>query len=153
MRRIEKRFLTGCAYTVIILALFYLFAAITEFTAPAITTGQFFLILLFGILISAAELIYELLKIRRALKCLIHYGVLLVAFCVIFIASGNIASGKGSAIFVAIIIYTFLYFAIWLLFALIKKTLQIADDKLDHTSKPGKNNDQKTYKPLYKDED
>ena len=46
MRRFHKLFLTGGGYTVLILALFYSFAAISNFVSPAITLGQFGLIIM-----------------------------------------------------------------------------------------------------------
>lgn len=152
MKKLEKALLTGCGYTVIILALFYLFAALTKFVSPAITTGQFFLILLFGMIISAIGLLCSLLNVSSILRCIIHYLVLLVAFCFIFIVSGNISSGKASAIFVAIVIYTVLYFVLWFTVTLIKKTVSLADAKLE--SKKGKKAAPKKepYKPLYRED-
>lgn len=153
MRKIEKLFLTGCGYSLLILTLFYIFAAITKFINPAITPGQFALIVLFGFIISLAELLYSILKLKKVLKCFIHYAVLFVAFLVIFIISGNIASAKASGIFVAIIVYTFMYFSIYLIVNLIRKTINAADDKLD-AKLPKENKTKKAeYKPLYKSGD
>jgi len=153
MRKIEKLFLTGCGYSVLILTLFYVFAAITEFVNPAITPGQFVVIVLFGIIIALAEFLYSILKVKKVLKCFIHYAVLFVTFLVIFIISGNIVSTKASGVFVAVIVYTFMYFSIWLIVNLVRKTISAADDKLD--AKLPKENKTKNakYKPLYKSED
>ena len=150
MRKIEKLLLTGCSYSILILILFYAFAAISKLTAPAIAVPQFALILSFGFIIALAELMYNVLKLKKALKCLIHYAVLLVAFCLIFIISGNIASGKAAAIFVAIIVFTFLYFAIYFTVRLIRMTVSKADDYID-SKVPKKETKKQAYKPLYKD--
>ena len=83
MRRINKIFLTGCGYAILILSLFYIFAAVSQFVSQSIAPGQFVLILSFGFIISLAEFMYEELKVKRIYKCLIHYGVLLVAFSTI----------------------------------------------------------------------
>ena len=158
MRRINKIFLTGCGYTVLILLLFYAFAAISQFTSQAIAPGQFALILSFGFIISLAEFMYEELKLRRLYKCVIHYLLLLVAFCLIFIVSGNISSQRPAAIFVAIFIYTLLYFLVWTIVHYFRKAINYADDKLDAkaTKRKPKSNDKKgkeIYKPLYGDGD
>ena len=156
MRKIEKLFLTGCGYSVLILSLFYIFAAITEFVNPAIKPGQFVLILLFGMIISLAELLYDILKVKKVFKCLIHYAVLFVAFFMIFVISGNIISTKAAGVFIAVVVYTFFYFFIWLITNLVRRTIGIADNKLEskfrkitNEKKPQKNE----YKSLYKTED
>ena len=158
MRRINKIFLTGCGYTVLILSLFYAFAAINQFVSQAIAPGQFALILSFGFIISLAEFMYEELKLRRLYKCVIHYLILLVAFCLIFIVSGNISSQRPAAVFVAIFIYTLLYFLVWTLVHYFRKAINYADDKLDTRATANKPNskdkkDKVTYKPLYGDGD
>lgn len=158
MRRIHKIFLTGCGYAVLILSLFYAFAAISKFVSQSIAPGQFILIVSFGFIISLAEFMYEELKVKKIYKCLIHYGVLLIAFCLIFIVSGNISAQKPSAVFVAIILYTILYFAVWAIVHFVRKAINYADDKLEakseNTKKQSrKTNNKGTYKPLYGDGD
>ncbi len=158
MRRINKIFLTGCGYAILILTLFYAFAAISQFVSQAIAPKQFALIVSFGFIISLAEFLYEELKLKKALKCVIHYAVLLVAFCLIFIVSGNISVQKPSAVFVAVILYTALYFTIWVIVHFIRKAINSADDKLDAkhegANKTDKKSDNKaTYKSLYSDGD
>ena len=152
MRRFHKLFLTGCGYTVLILALFYSFAAISNFVSPAITLGQFGLILASGLIISLAEFMYEQLRIKKAYKCLIHYFVLLVAFCLIFIISGKISAERPAAVFVAIILYTFLYFLILAIVHFSRKAIGRVDDKLDAKAKKNtKQKNTKGYKSLYSD--
>ncbi len=156
MRRINKIFLTGCGYAVFILTLFYTFAAISEFVSPAIAPGQFALILCFGFIISFAEFMYEQLKLRKVYKCLIHYAVLMVAFCLIFIVSGNISAQRPSAIFISIVIYTLLYFVVWFTVHYVRKAINKADDKLDAKTKSSctqKTKNTKVYKSLYRNED
>ena len=151
MRKIEKLFLTGCGYSVLILTLFYLFAALTKFVSPAITTAQFTIIVVFGMLISLAELLYNTLKIKKIARCFVHYAVLFIAFFVIFIIMGKTTSGKAPAIFVAIVLYTILYFTLWLIIHLIRKTISAVDDKIDSRAPKSKTQKEtKEYKPLYK---
>ena len=151
MRRIEKALLTGCGYTILILTLFYAFSAISKLTSPAITFTRYLTILLFGFLIAFAELAYNAMNLKKWLRCLIHYGILLLAFCVIFIISGNIKSGRAPAIFAAVIIFTLFYFAILGLAYLIRKTVKISDDKIDRMPKK-EVKPKEAYKPLYRSE-
>ena len=157
MRRIHRLFLAGCAYAILILSLFYAFAAISQFVSQSIAPGQFLLILTFGFVISLAEFMYEELKLKKALKCLIHYAVLLVAFCFIFIISGNISAQRPSAVFGAVVIFTMLYFAIFTIVHFAKLAINRADDKLDKRTErksTSTNNSKKgTYKSLYSDGD
>ena len=157
MRRINKLFLTGCGYAILILSLFYAFAAVSKFVSQSIALGQFLLILTFGFVISLAELMYEELKLKKALKCVIHYFVLLVAFCIIFIVSGNIALQRPAAIFGAILIYTALYFAVYAIVHFTRLAIERADDKLDkrdeRKSHKAKESKKGTYKSLYSDGD
>ena len=158
MGRIYKIFLTGSGYTVLILSLFYVFAAASGFVSQAIAPGQFALILSFGFIISLAELMYEELKLKKIYKCLIHYAVLLVAFCLIFIVSGKISYQRPSVIFVSIIIYTLLYFSVWAIVHYVRKAINHADDKLDARSmakeaKSKNKHNKGTYKSLYSDGD
>lgn len=151
MRRIHKLFLVGCGYTVLILSLFYAFAAISEFTSTAIAPGQFALILVSGLVIALAELMYEELKVKKAIKCIIHYAVLMIAFCLIFIISGKISAQKPAAVFIAIMLYTLLYFTIWTIVHFSRKAIDRADDKLDARSKVKNEKTKKGYKSLYGD--
>ena len=154
MRRINKVFLTGCGYAILILTLFYAFAAISKFTSQSIAPGQFALILTFGFAISLAELMYDELKLKKVYRCLVHYGVLLVAFCLIFIVAGNISAQRPAAIFGAIIIYTVLYFFLYAIIHFVRHAINTADDKLDERSARKKATDKKgTYKSLYSDGD
>ena len=153
MRRINKLFLTGCGYTILILSLFYAFAALSELVSPAIAPQQFSLILTFGLLIALAEFMYEQLKIKTVFKCLIHYCVLLVAFCFIFIMSGNITNRGPSVVFVAVILYSVLYFVIWTIVHFVRKVINAMDDKLDARTQKVEEakKAKKPYKSLYGD--
>ena len=154
MRRIHKIFLTGCGYTVFILAMFYAFAAVSKFISPAIAPKQFALILTFGFVIALAEFMYEQLKLKNVYKCLIHYFVLLAAFCSIFIVSGNISTKKPASVFIAIMLYTFLYFAMFAIVHFSRKAINAMDDKLEAKNQKSKESAQKIgYKSLYSDGD
>ena len=153
MRRINKLVLTACAYSILILSLFYIFAAVSQFVSKSIAPGQFALIVTFGFVISLAEFMYEELKVKKVLKCLVHYGVLLVAFCLIFIVSGNISVQRPSAVFGAIVIYTVLYFAVYAIVHFLRRAINKADDSLDKRTaqKTVKTKKTNSYKSLYSD--
>ena len=104
MRRINKLFLTGCGYAVLILTLFYIFAAVSKFVTQTIAPGQFALIVLFSFVISFAEFMYEILKVKKIYKMLIHYAVLLTVFYIVFVISGNNNSARCSFIFILLLL-------------------------------------------------
>lgn len=149
MKRFENLILKACAYTVLIVVLFFLFTLATDFTEAAIKIGTFMLIFLFGSIISAANLILELVPSKRVYKVMIHYFTLLVAFTFIFIVSGRIVAAGVSAIFVAVVLFTFFYAIIFLIASLIKKSVTAADKKFDKKH-PKKTVTKKEYKSLYK---
>ena len=155
MRRINKLFLTGSGYAILILSLFYIFAAVSNFASQSIAPGQFALIVTFGFIISLAEFMYEELKVKKSLKCLIHYAVLLVAFYLIFVISGNISAQRPSAVFGAMVIYTALYFGLYAIVHFTRRAINKADDKLDARAsrKNSESKKKSTYKSLYSDGD
>lgn len=155
MRRINKLFLTGSGYAILILSLFYIFAAVSNFVSQSIAPAQFALIVTFGFVIALAEFMYEELKVKKTLKCLIHYAVLLVAFYLIFVISGNISVQRPAAVFGAIVLYTALYFTVYAIVHFVRRAINKADDKLDErTSKKNSETKKKSsYKSLYSDGD
>ena len=96
---------------------------------------------------------YDELKLKKSLKCLVHYGVLLVAFYLIFIISGNISIQRHAAIFAAIVIFTALYFTVYAIVHFVRRAIDKADDKLDKHSanKIIKASKKKEYKSIYGD--
>ena len=131
MKKIENLLLKAAGYTVLIICLFYLFAATGDFTEAAITFPTFAVILIFGLLISFTELVFLIDRLKTVLKFLIHYSVLLIAFTVIFIITGNLSSGGAGVVFSALIIFTFLYALIFTLVYFIRKFIRYADRKVD----------------------
>lgn len=155
MKRIETIFLRACGYCVLILSLFYAFGAINEYSKPYIDFKTFLVILLFGVIVSVGGFILTLEKLKMPLRILIHYITLFVAFYAIFIVSGNLGAGGSSAIFSAVIIFTFLYIVIFTMVYFIRKGVKKADS-IANKKLPKKNESEKTkpkYKSLYKTED
>ena len=142
-------FLTGCAYAVAIIAIFIGFAAISKLTSVAIGIGQFFIILLFGQIISAAGYILKHTNWHFLIRYSLHYLALFAAFCVIFIVNGNIKSSGGSAIFSAAIVFTFFYALVFLIVFFIKKSIGSLENKIPSKS-DNKTKNKNSYSPRFK---
>ena len=150
MKKLEGILLRGCGLTILILALFYAFATSGNLTNQGIYFDTFALILIFGQIISLTTEIFFLSRLHFALRMLIHYASLLIAFCAIFIASGNIKADTAANIFSAVIIFTFLYVLFFGVVWLIKKVIGSLDKRIDQ-SKANSKNDKKPYKSIYSD--
>ena len=155
MKKIENLLLRAAGYTVLILLLFYLFGLASDFTDAYISFPTFAIILSFGVIISFAGLIFNIKKLHMALRVLLHYIVLLIAFSIIFISNGNISSGGSGAIFVAVTVYTALYAVIFTISYLVTKTVRKADENIERKIKAELKKEAKAdrYKPLYKTEE
>lgn len=152
MKKIENLLLKACGYTLLTTLLFYIAALLGEFTKPAIDFPTFALIFVFGIIISAASMILYVKTMHTALKILIHYVILFIAFFVIFLLAGKLTLGGPSVVFAAIVIFTFLYALIFAAVYFIRRAVIGADKALDaRVSK--KNSAKKPYTPLYKTKD
>lgn len=153
MKKLESILLSGCAYAVAIIALFFGFAAISKITEARIGVSQFFLILLFGQIISVAGYILKNASWHFLIRYALHYLTLFLAFCFIFIVNGNIKSSGGSAIFSAIIIFTFFYALVFFFIYILRKSFTAVEKKLpkqpskNQTSQNKKNNE---YTPRFK---
>lgn len=148
MKRLENILLKACFYAVLIVTLFFLFTLMTSFTEAAIKIDTFMLILLFGLIIALADLVFKIEKINFALRLLIHYASLLITFVVIFVVSGKITGAGGGAVISAVFIFTVLYAVIFLLVYFGKKSLRKAERGLDKKM-PQKTREKKQYKSLY----
>lgn len=152
MKKLEELLLRACGYTVLILTLFYLFAVVGDFVEAAIAFSTFALIFAFGIIISVAGLVFEIPTMRLIWKSLIHYGVLLISFTVIFIVAGKLSAGGIPTVFSAFIIFTFLYAVVFTIVYFARKALLAADVRLERTKEKRKQKPaKKEYKALYKD--
>lgn len=154
MKKLQSTLLVGSAYTIFILIIFYLFAIIGQLTLPAITFPTFLVILVFGMIISFSENIFYIKSLKFTFKVMIHYALLLIAFCSIFIFSGNLKSEGPGAIFVAVVIFSFLYAAMFTLVYFIRKWIGRLDKKIENfNQKKAKEETKPKYKSLYKNDD
>ena len=128
MKRIQHLLLTACAYTVVLLAVLYVFAELTD-VKSGISFARFALVFAFGVTIALASSLLNAQSISRHLGIVIHYSVLLLAFIVLFVVIGSIST--GGKIFAAIVIFTFFYALVFLLSSLINRAVSSADKRLD----------------------
>lgn len=149
MKTIEKILLQSCFYTVLITLLFFSFVTLSDFADPKISFTYFLVIFLFGMAIALAGMIFEYKKIHVFLRLIIHYTVLLITFSVVFINLGNISVQSASAVFVAILLFTFLYIVIALMSWLIKKSVTKIDSKITANNKKTSKKSEE-YQPRFK---
>ncbi len=150
MKKIEEHLLKCTGYTIIILFLFYLFAAMGDFTYAAITFPTFVTIFAFGAVISVAEIILKLESLKKWLRVLIHYAALLLAFIVVFVITGNLKDGGTGLIFSALIIFSFFYALIFAIVYFIRKAISKAADKNTAKKPSGKRTDKKPSPAPYR---
>lgn len=151
MKKIENIIKSACVLTVLILTAFYLFAIATGYSTPLIDFGTFVLILMFGIIISAANLILGISSLKLAVRIAIHYLTLLVAFTVIFAVNGNLGGGNVGAVTAAIIVFSFLYAVMFPACYFAIKHIRAADQKLDGkvSARTSAKQDESKKKPKY----
>jgi hypothetical protein len=152
MKKLEKILLFGSSYCILILTVFYLFALISGFTSTDLSAKTFFLSLLFGMIISFMEEVYKALKIGTVFKIMIHYAVMLFAFCLIFVAGGNISASGGTSVFVAVVIFTVMYALFYVIIHYLRRGIKSIDEKIATPHKSGEKEAKKTatYTSLYK---
>ena len=150
MKKIESILLRGCGLTILILTLFYAFASYGKLANQGIGFDVFALILIFGQIISFTTEILSMPRPAFAVRLIIHYASLLVAFCAVFIATGNIKADTPANIFSAVIIFTFLYAFFFGIVCLIRKLVRSLDKRVDGRKKSVKD-EKKPYKSIYSD--
>ncbi len=151
MKTTKNILLAGCAYAVVIISIFFAFAAISDFTEAKLNAGRFFLMLFFGQVVACAGYILRTANWHAAIRYPLHYITLFLAFYIIFILALNSEKRNGAAMLIAVVIYTFFYILIMLLEFLLKKIFALIEkgvsspQKEDNTSKSQKLN-MGTYK-------
>ncbi len=148
MKIIKDFLLKASAYTVLILSAFYIYGGIAGLNENGIHWTRFLIIAGFGTLISGVELLNSSLTIKNIFKSVIHYTVLLVGFILVFFIAGS-AELKPSTFFIAVVLFSVIYFAISLIALGVKKLWnKLPADKSENVAdKPKK----KEYQSLYGD--
>ena len=157
MKKIKDFLLKTCGYAILILSVFYIFSAFLGASAYGILWDRFLVIIGYSLLISAADLLYSVLPIHKALCVLIHYALLLAGFIPIFIFLGAYASSPitPQRVFIAVAFFSILYFlaalAVWGVKALAAKVGKGSLAKEEKTPKKKKKT-KPEYRSLYSDE-
>lgn len=114
MKHLRSILTGGCVFTTVITLLFSIVAFIINrsegtYGKVSLPVSQFLLILLFSFVIAAANHVFFLRRLHTALRLLIHYAALLVAFIFIFVVAGNLHITGPASVFISIFVFTVLY--------------------------------------------
>ena len=146
MNKVEKLILRACGYTVLLQFGFYIFSSIANTSSAYLPRRSFFLILIFGALISLSELLFEVLKFRWWLKVGIHYLSLLAIFLIVFVAPAKSALADAGIV-VCIVCYTLIYTVIFGMIYLLRRVIKSAD--FIRPEKANKNKTENSYTPRF----
>lgn len=146
MNRIEKLILRACGYTVLLQFAFYVFSSFVDTSTAYLPRGSFFLILIFGALISISELLFEVLKFRQWIKVGIHYLSLLAVFLIVFVAPEKGALADAGVV-VCIACYTLLYAIVFGMTCLFRRIISGANNIRPTSSKDNKGGN--SYTPRF----
>ncbi len=145
----EKFIYHSTAYTVTISVLFFLFARIMKIDELSINFLRYFTIFAFSLVLSGSEFIFTINKLNKALKHVIHYVILCIAFFVIFLTVQNSSDEyqfRVSTIFAAVIIFSVFYLILTLLYLFVFKPRKSASkEAIGKGAEKGK-----TYKSRFK---
>lgn len=152
MKTIEKFLLQASAYTVGIMLAFFVLASAFGISA-VLSFFNFFICILIGTAITAANLVYKIKALQIWAKTPIHYAILLALFIpFLYIAIPEFMQ-RPAAIFVAIMIFTIFYAVAVAITVGIIKLVGHLDSKLEKQGKNAKNTTNKNtsnYTPKFK---
>ena len=90
MKRLEKLLYHTCTFAVLMSLLFLIFTLIgTGGKDLSIAASRYFVILLFSLIISITNMIFEIKTLKAYVKFPIHFAVLFFAFYMIFANKGT----------------------------------------------------------------
>ena len=149
MKKITDAILKGSFYAIIIISIFYVFAALSENTGLTLPPSRFALLTCFGLIIAFTNLGVSLLKLKATWREVIRYAVLLVSFILTFTLSGTLDARASSIISVSAV-FTLVYLA-WLGAGALwgRLNARIPAKAVEKPTTQPK--EKKHYKPLYSD--
>ena len=120
-------FLSSFALGELITLFFFVFVK-TDFAfnlkaVPGITLPRFIIILLFAFIINLANLIFKLPKLNYALKTILHSIIICLSFVLALCLMNGGASLGSAAIFVLVLLFLIVYFLVFAIYKLIKKSV------------------------------
>lgn len=104
----------GCVFATLITLLFFAIAAIITINKDSSERGlnfmSYFIVVIFSMLIAAANEVLHIRSIPYFLRLLIHYTVLILSFFAVFVGSDQLVLERGiPAIIVWIFLFTIVY--------------------------------------------
>ena len=148
MKSIKSFVLEGCAYTVLLSFVLYMFLGITGVGSSGVPFLKYLLVFGYGFLIPAARLLKAALSAKPVLAQLLHYAALLLGFIVVYLLNASSAANKSGNIFVAVFLFTLVYAAIYGVRAWINHRLGKKAPKGGKASKSKKSSSE-TYTPRF----
>ena len=130
MKKIEKFLLTSTAFTVGVLFVFFLLSMAFGVEAY-LKFFNFFICLLIGFAITAANLIFKIPSLQIWFKVPIHYVALMALYIPFLYVAVPDFMERQSAVFVAVMIYTILYAILTVVVWGIKKLVKNLDNKFN----------------------
>lgn len=110
MEKTKKFILHACGYTVLMALILYTILAIIGVKDQGMPIAKFLIVLGYGLLAEGAAVLYDSLPLKKPIRLLIHYAIMLTGFIVMYLTSGAAEKGvTGAKIFIATIIFTVLY--------------------------------------------
>ncbi|MBO5906819.1 MAG: DUF3021 family protein [Clostridia bacterium] len=152
MKKIKNTILNACAYTVILLFVFFFFVALTGSTNLALTISSFTAIFFIGCVIALSNHVFGIEKLAYPLRLTIHFFLLLGALFGLLYTTGYLASRTPSSYIVLIFIYALVYAIVWLISHFFKKWISplTARTKKKNGKVEAEKKQTAEYKPLYK---
>lgn len=149
MKRLEKLLYHTCTFGVLIYLLFVVFTLITTGKNEiSVDASTFFVILLFSLIISITNMIFEVNVLKIYIKLPVHFAVLFVAFYIIFANKGTLAVDSAADFMVVFCIFAFFYALFSAIAILVIKSVRRLDTKLPE--KKAKSTEKSDYSPRFK---
>ena len=149
MKRLEKLLYHTCTFGVLIYLLFVVFTLITTGKNEiSVEASTFFVILLFSLIISITNMIFEINVLKIYVKLPVHFAVLFVAFYIIFANKGTLSVDSAADFMVVFCIFAFFYALLSAIAILVIKSVRRLDTKLPE--KKAKSTEKSDYSPRFK---
>ena len=148
MKRLEKLLYHACTFTVLISVMILIINAISGFNNPSIGFTRYLVILLFSLVISISNMIFEVKTLKPYLKFPLHFAVLFLAFYMTF-ANGTTFNVDSAADFMVVFIaFAFFYTLVACVAVLVIKGVKGIDKALPQ--KKSREPEKKSYSPRFK---
>ncbi len=148
MKRLEKLLYHTCTLSVLISLLILIGNIIAGVKSPSIAASRYFVILLFSLIISITNMIFEIKSLKAYIKFPVHFAVLFLAFYVVFANGGAFKVDSAKDFMVVFIAFAFFYALITCIALLVMKSIKKIDKALPEKKK--KEPEKKDYSPRFK---